>query len=76
MNLPTENAKDKVEHEEGPDDNERHEESPVEHVPNGIVGLRKKIQCHMHIVHVNKNVFFTDDFMSMDAGGECCYYVI
>ena len=41
MNLPTENAKDKVEHEEGPDDNERHEESPVEHVPNCIIGLRE-----------------------------------
>ena len=41
MNLPTENAKDKVEHEKGSDDNERHEEGPVEHVPNGIVGLEK-----------------------------------
>ena len=73
MNLPAENAKDKVEHEEGPDDNERHEESPVEHVPNCIVGLEK---TQGHIVHVYINVFFTDDFMAMDAGGENCYYVI
>ena len=49
IDLPTENAKDKVEHEEGPDDNERHEESPVEHVPNGIVGLEK---TQGHTIHV------------------------
>ena len=74
LNLPAENAKDKVEHEEGSDDNERHEESPVEHVPNGIVGLEK---TQGHIEHVcTLNVFFTDDFMAVDAGGENCYYVI
>ena len=61
MNLPTENAKDKVEHEEGPDDDERHEESPVEHIPNRVVGLRTK----------NRVIF-----MAMDAGSENCFYVM
>ena len=37
---PTEDAKDEVEHEEGPDDDEGDEEDPVESVPECIVGLQ------------------------------------
>ena len=42
-NSPTEYAKDKVEHEERSDNDERHEERPVEHVPDCIVRLKKSI---------------------------------
>ena len=42
FNLPAENAKDKVEHEEGADDDEGDEEHPVERVPKGIVCLQWK----------------------------------
>ena len=38
--LPTEDAKDEVEHEEGSDDDEGDEENPVESVPKCIVGLQ------------------------------------
>ena len=37
---PAEDAKDKVEHEEGADDDEGDEENPVESVPKCIVGLQ------------------------------------
>ena len=40
QSLPTEDAKDEVEHEEGSDDDERDEEDPVESVPKCIVGLQ------------------------------------
>ena len=36
---PTENAKDEVEHEEGPDDNKRDKVDPVEKAPQRIVSL-------------------------------------
>ena len=42
LDSPTEYAKDKVEHEEGADDDERDEEHPVERVPKGIVCLQWK----------------------------------
>ena len=38
--LPAEDTKYKVEHEEGTDNNQRHEESPVEEASDGIVGLK------------------------------------
>ena len=38
--LPTEDAKDEVEHEEGSDDDQGDEENPVESVPKCIVGLQ------------------------------------
>ena len=37
--LPTEDTKDKVEHEEGADDDEGDEENPVEGAPKGIICL-------------------------------------
>ena len=40
--LPTEDTKYKVEHEEGTDDNERHEVNPVEETPQGIVSLKQQ----------------------------------
>ena len=40
IDSPTEDAKDKVEHEEGSDDDEGNEENPVESVPKCIVGLQ------------------------------------
>ena len=40
--LPAKYAKDKVEHEEGPDDNERHEVDPVKETPQGIISLKNK----------------------------------
>ena len=40
--LPTEDTKDKVEHEEGADDNERHKVNPVEETPQGIVSLKQQ----------------------------------
>ena len=49
-NSPTEYAKDKVEHEERSDNNEWHEERPVEHVPDCIVRLKR----HFVIFQMNK----------------------
>ena len=40
--LPTEDTKDKVEHEEGADDNERHKVNPVEETPQGIISLKQQ----------------------------------
>ena len=40
--LPTEDTKDKVEHEEGADDNERHKVNPVEETPKGIISLKQQ----------------------------------
>ena len=40
--LPTEDAKDKVEHEEGANDNERHKVNPVEETPQGIISLKQQ----------------------------------
>ena len=42
LEIPAENAKDKVEHEKGADDDEGDEEDPVERVPKGIVCLQWK----------------------------------
>ena len=43
LDSPTEYAKDKVEHEERSDNDERHEEGPVEHVTNCIVCLKRHV---------------------------------
>ena len=40
MDSPAKDAKDEVEHEEGPDDDEGDEEHPVESVPKCIVCLQ------------------------------------
>jgi hypothetical protein len=40
--LPTENTKDKVEHEEAAHHNKRDEENPVEHAAHGIICLNIK----------------------------------
>ena len=40
--LPTEDTKDKVEHEEGANDNERHKVNPVEETPQVIISLKKQ----------------------------------
>ena len=40
--LPTEDTKDKVEHEEGADDNERHKVNPVKETPQGIISLKQQ----------------------------------
>ena len=37
--LPAEHSEDEVEHEEGPEDDERDEEDPVELGAGGVVGL-------------------------------------
>ena len=53
--LPTEDTKDKVEHEEGADDNERHKVNPVEETPQGIISLKQQenvgeLQCFLFSV--------------------------
>ena len=52
LDSPTEYAKDKVEHEERSDNDERHEEGPVEHVSNCIVCLKR----HVFIFQMNQYV--------------------
>ena len=39
---PAEDSEDKVEHEEGSDDDEGHEVDPVPGVPNGVVHLKRR----------------------------------
>ena len=39
VNLPTEDTKDKVEHEEWSDDNERNKVDPIKEAPQSVVSL-------------------------------------
>ncbi len=47
--LPAEDSEYEIEHEEGTDDDQRHEVELIERVPDGVVRLHKKILCGIYV---------------------------